>query len=132
MTLSKLIPVALAVVALGATLPAAAAADEKGEAKLAKLLDGRVPGEPVRCLDRTRRDNLEVIDRTAMVFKDGDTYYVNRPSGVNFLSWSDIPVFKIWGNELCKMDIVHLRDRSTGMGGASMTMNEFIPYRHAR
>jgi len=132
MTLSKLIPVALAAAALGATLPAAAAADEKGEAKLAKLLDGRVPGEPVRCLDRTRRDNLEVIDRTAMVFKDGDTYYVNRPSGVNFLSWSDIPVFKIWGNELCKMDIVHLRDRSTGMGGASMTMNEFIPYRHAR
>jgi len=132
MTLSKLIPVALAAAALGATLPAAAAADEKGEAKLAKVLDGRVPGEPVRCLDRTRRDNLEVIDRTAMVFKDGDTYYVNRPSGVNFLSWSDIPVFKIWGNELCKMDIVHLRDRSTGMGGASMTMNEFIPYRHAR
>jgi len=132
MTLSRLIPVALAVVALGATLPAAAAADEKGEAKLAKVLDGRVPGEPVRCLDRTRRDNLEVIDRTAMVFKDGDTYYVNRPSGVNFLTWSDIPVFKIWGNELCKMDIVNLHDRSTGMGGASMTMNEFIPYRHAR
>ena len=131
MTLSKLIPAAFAVAALACTLPAAAAADEKGEAKLAKLLDGRVPGEPVRCLDRTRRDNLEVIDRTAMVFKDGDTYYVNRPSGVNFLTWSEVPVFKIWGNELCSMDIVHLHDRSTGMGGASMTMGKFIPYRHA-
>ena len=48
---------------------------------------------------------------------------------MNFLTWSDIPVFKVWGNEVCSHDIVHLRDRSTGMGGAAMTMNEFVPYR---
>lgn len=131
MKMSKLFITTFAVAALGATLPTAAAADEKGEAKLAKLLDGRVAGEPVRCLDRSRRDNLEVVDHTALVFKDGDTYYVNRPSGVNFLTWSDVPVFKVWGSQLCAMDIVHLHDRSTGIGGASMSMGEFIPYRRA-
>jgi hypothetical protein len=132
MTMTKLITAAFAVAALGATLPAAAAADEKGEAKLAKVLDGRVAGEPVRCLDRSQRDNLEVVDHTALVFKDGDTYYVNRPSGVNFLTWSDVPVFKIWGSQLCVLDIVHLQDRSSGIGGAAMSMGEFVPYRHAR
>jgi hypothetical protein len=63
------------------------------------------------------------------VFKDGDTYYVNRPNGVGFLTWSDIPVFKIWGSQLCSKDLVHLRDSSTGMAGATMVMNEFVPYR---
>jgi hypothetical protein len=74
---------------------------------------------------------MQVIDRTALVFKDGDTYYVNRPAGVSFLTWSDVPVFKLWSDQLCKMDIVHLRDRSTGMSGATMNMGDFVPYKRA-
>lgn len=130
MTLAKLIPAALAVTALAAAIPAAAA-NEKGEAKLAKLIDGRVAGDPVRCLDSSQRRNLEVIDRTALVFKDGDTYYVNRPAGVDFLTWSDVPVFEIWGSQLCKMDIVHLHDRSSGLSGPALSMGEFVPYKRA-
>ena len=130
MTFAKLIPAALAATALVAAIPVAAA-NEKGEAKLAKLIDGRVAGEPVRCLDSSKRRNLEVIDRTALVFKDGDTYYVNRPAGVDFLTWSDVPVFEIWGGQLCKMDIVHLHDRSSGLRGPSLSMGEFVPYKRA-
>jgi hypothetical protein len=131
MTLSKLIPAAIAVAALAGAIPATAAR-ESGEAKLTRLIDGRVPGKPVRCLDGSQRRNMEVVDRTALVFKDGDTYYVNRPAGVQFLTWSDVPVFKIFGDQLCSHDIVHLRDRSSGIGGASLSMGEFIPYRRAR
>jgi hypothetical protein len=130
MTLAKLIPAALATAALVAAFPVAAAS-EKGEAKLAKLIDGRVAGEPVRCLDSSQRRNLEVVDHTALVFKDGDTYYVNRPSGVDFLSWADVPVFEIWGSQLCAMDMVHLRDRSSGMRGPTLSMGEFVPYKRA-
>ena len=130
MTFKSLIPAALAVAALASTAPVAAA-HEKGEAKLARIIDGRVAGEPVRCLDSSQRRNIEVVDRTALVFKDGDTLYVSRPAGVNFLTWSDVPVFEIWGSQLCKMDIVHLQDRSTGIGGPSLSMGEFIPYRRA-
>jgi hypothetical protein len=126
----QLVPATLAMALLAATAPVAAA-NEKGEAKLARLIDGRVAGEPVRCLDSSKRRNLEIVDHTALVFKDGDTLYVSRPAGVDFLSWSDIPVFEIWGGQLCKMDIVHLRDRSTGMGGPSLSMAEFIPYKRA-
>jgi len=127
---SKLVPAALAMVLLASTAPAAAAR-EKGEAKLARIIDGRVAGEPVRCLDSSQRRNMQVVDRTALVFKDGDTLYVSRPAGVSFLTWSDVPVFEIWGGQLCKMDIVHLHDRATGIGGPSLSMSEFVPYRRA-
>jgi hypothetical protein len=126
----KLISATLALAALAVALPASAAGD-KGEAKLAKVLDGRVAGAPVQCLGRSQRDRMEVIDRTALVFRDGDTIYVNRPGGVNFITWSDVPVFKIWGDQLCSKDLVHLRDRSTGMAGATMVMGDFVPYRRA-
>ena len=131
MTLAKLIPVVVAAAGLASAIPSAAAADPKGEAQLAKLLQGRVPGAPVHCLSRSERDDMQVIDRTALVFKDGATYYVNRPSGANFLSWSDVPVFKLWGSQLCSNDLVHLVDRSSGMPRAALSMGEFIPYRRA-
>jgi hypothetical protein len=129
MITKKLIPAAFALGALAVAMPALAAHEERGEAELAKILDGRTPGAPVRCLDTTQRRNMEVVDRTAMVFKDGDTYYVNRPEGVRFLTWSDVPVFKVWGSQVCSKDLVHLRDSSTWMQGATMVMGEFVPYR---
>ena len=131
MKTKSLIPAALAIGALAAAVPAIASHDntDRGEAKLAHMLDGRTAGKPVECLDAFQRRNMEVVDRTAMVFRDGDTLYVNRPVGVDFLTWSDVPVFKIWGNQLCSKDIAELRDRSTGMRGASVVMGEFVPYR---
>ena len=132
MTNKVLVPAALAAAALTAAIPAVAArADAQGEAKLAKILDGRVAGEPVQCLNNYQRRQMQVIDRTALVFKDGDTYYVNRPEGVSFLSWSDVPVFKLSSSDLCAMDMAQLRDRSTGMLGATIVMGKFVPYRKA-
>jgi hypothetical protein len=131
MIIHKLIPAAFALGALTLTMPALAAHDApvRGEAKLAKILAGRTAGQPIRCLDTTQRRNMEVVDRTAMVFKDGDTYYVNRPAGVRFLTWSDVPVFRVWGSQVCSKDLVHLRDTATWMQGATMVMGEFVPYR---
>jgi hypothetical protein len=130
MTIKTLIPAAIVLAALASAVPADAAR-EKGEAKLAKLIDGRVAGAPVHCLSSTQRRNMQVVDRTAFVFKDGDTLYVNRPSGASFLTWSDVPVFKVWGNQLCDKDMVHLRDRSTGMQGATLSLGDFVPYKRA-
>jgi hypothetical protein len=133
MKIKKLVPVALALAALGSALPAIAANrdGDRGEAKLAKILDGRVAGEAVRCLDASQRRNMQVVDRTALVFRDGDTLYVNRPSGANFLTWSDVPVFKIWGSQLCAKDFVRLHDSATWMSGPTMVLGEFVPYRAA-
>lgn len=135
MTINKLVPAVLAIGALAATVPAVAShtdrAAAQGEAKLAHLLEGRVAGKPVQCLDSSQRRDLEVVDRTALVFKDGDTYYVNRPSGAGFLTWTDVPVFKLYSDQLCSKDLVHLHDRSTWMPGATLSLNEFVPYKRA-
>lgn len=118
------------------TLPLAAQAadetrssgNEAGEAELAKLLEGRTIGEPERCLTQSQRRSMQIIDHTAFVFRDGDTIYVNRPNGANFLDNFDVPVFRIFGSDLCRLDQVELRDRSTSIGGPIVSLNDFVPY----
>lgn len=131
MTLKILASAALAVLTLASAIPASATGERsaQGETKLARMLDGRVAGKPVRCLDAFQRRDMRVVDKTALVFRDGDTLYVNRPEGVSFLDWTDVPVFKLWSDELCSRDLAELRDRSTGMRGGTMVMSEFVPYR---
>lgn len=102
--------------------------NEAGEAKLAKLLEGRTKGEPVRCLQDSQRRNMQIINRTAFVFRDGNTIYVNRPSGAEFLDNFDLPVFRLFSNSLCRLDQAELRDRSASIGGPIVILNDFIPY----
>ena len=49
----------------------------RGEEKLAKLLDGRVAGEPQSCIRTLGSRNLSQIDGTALTYRDGDTVWVN-------------------------------------------------------
>lgn len=132
MAYRKLIPSLLAASLLAIGGPAVAEdRAERGEAELAQILEGRTAGEPKRCLSNFERRNLRVIDGTALVFESGDTLYVNRPTGARFLDWSDLPVFKIWGNQLCEKDMVELRDSASLMRGPVLFMGEFVPYRRA-
>ena len=132
MAYGKLIPSILAASLLAAGVPAMAEdKPARGEAELAQMLEGRTAGEPKRCLSDTERRSLRVIDGTALVFTSGDTLYVNRPDGARFLDWSDVPVFKIWGNQLCEKDSVELRDSASLMPGPFLFMGEFVPYRRA-
>ena len=132
MAYGKLIPSLLAASLLAAGMPSLAEdKTTRGEAELAELLEGRTAGEPKRCLSNTERRSLRVIDGTALIFESGDTIYVNRPDGARFLDWSDVPVFKIWGGQLCEKDTVELRDSASLMPGPFLFMGEFVPYRRA-
>lgn len=109
-----------------------ALADEaKGEAELAELLEGRVAGEPVKCLTTARRDGAQIVNGTAFVFRDGATLYVNRPAGARVLDWNDLPVFRQFGTSLCANDQVELRDRYSLFPGPVLLLGEFVPYRRA-
>ena len=133
MPMNKLLPVAIGFGLLAGTVPAIAATTDAapGEAELFQLLEGRVAGEPVRCLSTFQRQNMQVVDHTAFVFKDGDTLYVNRPEGANFLTWSDLPAFETWGSDVCEKDRVRLLDRSSGIQGPILVLGNFVPYRRA-
>jgi hypothetical protein len=100
------------------------------EVKLAKLLEGRVAGEPRDCIYLPRIRSSRIIDKTAIVYEDGRTLWVNRPdSGARSLDDDDIQVTDTHGSQLCRIDVVRLHDRSTFFYTGFVGLGEFVPYR---
>jgi hypothetical protein len=129
-TVKPLIAAAVLLVA-GAT---ALAADkptraEKNEAKLAKLLEGRVAGEPVSCIPTFQANDLQTIEGVAMVYGRGDTLYVARPANPQSLRWDDVVVIKRTGGQLCHTDIIHTVDRMSGFTTGALFLDRFVPYK---
>lgn len=102
----------------------------KGEAELAKMLEGRVPGKPVNCISTINSQSSQIIDKTAIVYKStGRTIYVNRPRiGAESLDSDDILVTRTWGSQLCSLDQVRLIDRTSRFPRSFVGLDEFVPY----
>lgn len=130
---TKSISLLLASLALAGAVSASAEEPTRGEMKLAEMLEGRVAGEPVKCLSESQRDSIQIVDGTAIVFRDGGTLWVNRPAGARFLSRGDLPVFHQFSSQLCRLDRVELRDRlgSGTMAGPRLALDDFVPYTKA-
>lgn len=125
------------VLAAGAALAAAPAlqAGEKvtGEAKLAKILEGRVAGEPVSCIFLPSVRTARIVPKTAIVYEAGSTIYVNRPvSGAEQLSRDDVMVTHPTGSQLCNVDIVQLRNSSDHFWSGSVGLGQFVPYTRSK
>ena len=125
-----------AVLAVATVLSLSVAADARPriapEAKLAKLLDGRVAGEPQDCIFLPSIRGSHVIDHTAIVYDAGRTLWVNRPrSGAESLDDDDILVTNFYGSgsSLCSIDIVQLQDRYSNFYSGFVGLGEFVPYR---
>ncbi len=121
------------VVAAGALLLGGAAADARprltGEEQLAKLLDGRVAGKPVNCINLPNVQSSRVIDKTAIVYGSGSTLYVQRPkSGASSLNSDDILVTQLVSSQLCNIDVVQLRDRNGLFWRGFVSLDQFVPY----
>lgn len=102
---------------------------ETPEQRLSRLLEGRTPGRPVNCLAQFQRDNVEIIDKTALVYGSGNTIYVNRPRHPQSLDSDAILVTRMHGSQLCKLDLVRLRDRASNTAYGFVTLEQFVPYR---
>lgn len=100
-----------------------------GEEKLAKMLEGRVAGEPVSCIPITGSQNTRIIDKTALVYESGKTLYVNRPNNPDSLDDDYIHVTELHGSQLCRLDTVRLHDRSGFWYSGFVGLNDFVPYR---
>lgn len=126
----KTIAIALTVAAALVGGTAVQARDKpSGEERLAKLLDGRVAGQPVDCISLFNARESRVIDKTAIVYDTGNVIYVNRPSHPQTLRSDDILVTKPTGNQLCRLDMVQTRDRSQFMFNGVVNLQQFVPYR---
>lgn len=110
----------------------AAAAENKGELSLAKILEGRAAGEPVTCLDTRRAFSAEIADKTAIVYRMPDgALYVNRPqAGAASLDRQSVLQPRSPIGSTCKGDRVDLVE-SGGKGGiarGSVLLGVFTPY----
>ena len=113
----------------GATAASAETFAERGEAKLARMLEGRVAGEPVSCISAPRSNNLKVIEHVGVVYESGDTVYVARPSDPRQLGRSDVPIFERLGSQLCNTDVMRTVDRYNGHVSGVVFLSDFVPYR---
>jgi hypothetical protein len=123
---------AAAVLAIPATIAAQSdRAQTKGAAELAKLLDGRVAGEPERCVRTFPSRNVEIIDGTALVIRAGNTVWVNTTQDPDRLDDDDALLIRKFGNvsQLCRLDQVTTFDRFNGFYTGNIFLTDFVPYR---
>lgn len=105
----------------------------KGEARLAKLLEGRVPGEPRDCINTFGSGNLTQIDKTALVYRSGDTVWVNYTRMPHAIDDDDYLVInKFSASQLCRTDQITTHDRYGNFFSGVIMLDEFIPYRRVR
>lgn len=126
-----LIPVAAALAGCMTQPPPTRTAE--AQAEFQRLTAGRVAGPSLTCLPSYRADNMVRIDEGTVVFKDGGTVYVNRLHGQcdGLNNGFYTLVTKSHGSGLCRGDIAHVTDISTGMVVGSCAIGEFIPYRRS-
>jgi hypothetical protein len=118
----------LAAAAFGAPT-VASAASLPPEARLARMLDGRVAGKPVSCINQRDIRSAEIIDDTAIVYRVGGKLYVNRPrSGASWLDRDDILVTRTSSSQLCRIDAVNLIDRGSRFPSGFVSLGDFVPY----
>ena len=115
--------------AVGSGAQAATPGVSKGEARLAKMLEGRVAGEPESCISGYRSNRLEVIDETAVVYDAGSTIWVARPTDPRSLDDRDVLVIERFGGQLCAQDVIRTIDSSTGITTGIVFLEDFVPYR---
>ncbi|UPG85614.1 hypothetical protein L2Y94_20355 [Luteibacter aegosomatis] len=114
-----------------AAAPALARGDDPA-ARLAKITEGRVAGKPQRCIVLSTTYSSQIIDKTTLVFRVGNTYYVNQPkSGAKSLDDNDLPVIRTFGSQLCELDSVDLIDRFAGGLRGFVILGPFVPYKPA-
>ncbi len=125
----KLFALGAALAMLAGTTSANARPKLTGEQELADMLKDRVAGKPVDCINLSTVSSSVIIDKTAIVYQSGSTYYVQRPrSGAETLDRDDVLVTRLTSSQLCSIDTVQLHDRSGGLWRGFVGLDKFVPY----
>jgi len=126
-SIRSMLAIAGAIAVTGCASMTAGQQADRGEARLASMLEGRLAGEPQSCIPAWRSTNLQIIDDTALVYDAGNTIYVARPSQPQSLDSRDILVVNRTGSQLCTYDVVRTIDQSGFMTGV-VFLDDFVPY----
>ena len=118
-----------AALALTGTAASAATTAEKGEARLARMLEGRTAGAPFGCITTWRANKLQVIDEVGLVYDAGETIYVARPTDPRMLRRTDALVMERFSpSRLCVDEPIRTVDRHGGYFTGVVFLQDFVPY----
>lgn len=105
---------------------------QTGEERLAKLLEGRVAGDPTDCVPHRPSARLYVIDKTAVVYDTGPTIYVNYTQDPEALDDNDYLVLRDPSPSLCRTTQITTRDRTGNFFSGAIFLTDFIPYKRVK
>lgn len=126
----KISPVGLAATLALSGCATTSAQNTEDDNRLARLIEGRTAGEPVRCLNGARSERVQVIDGVGLVYDAGDTIYVARAADPGELRRTDALVLdRLSTGRLCTDDVRFTIDRNQGNVTGSVFLSDFVPYR---
>ena len=102
----------------------------KGEKRLARLLEGRVAGEPQNCIRTLPTAQMQTIDGAAYVFGRGNTIYIQRTTKPERIDDRDALITRRVGNatQLCRQDVATTVDPVTRIFTGAVLFEDFVPY----
>lgn len=103
-------------------------AQQRGEERLAEMLEGRVAGEPQSCISTFRSNALQVIPYVGLVYESGDTIYVARAANPRSLRRTDVLVIDRTSSQLCRTDIIRTMDRGSNSPTGVLFIEDWVPY----
>lgn len=120
----------LAILSTLLALLAPVAAEARPDNSPDRALAGRTPGNPVTCIDLTRIDDSQTYESGAILYRmRGGPDYLNTPPGCAGTLRSDsLLVMRTPGTQLCRGDIVEVRDRMSPIPHGSCGLGDFVPY----
>lgn len=121
----------IAAASLGAlALPAAARENPRDEAAVARILDGKTPQAPRKCLNAWESRNTSVHDGTVLFRISSKLLYKNDMQECHLLHEDDILQTNLYGtSQLCEGDIAQVINRTGRYSKGACTFGEFVPYR---
>jgi hypothetical protein len=125
-----LLPI-VATVVIGAGAPSAQLHTPEAQAKLDKALEGRVAGEPEKCLRPDKTSNPIGIDDSTILFRDGPRIWRNElQSGFQCgdLRGRKALVTVGMGRRTCRGDTLQVVDLNLGQMIGTCVLGDFVPY----
>lgn len=97
---------------------------------LARELAGRVAGQPQSCITPTQSRSLTVADDQTLLYRAGDTLWVNRLSsacpGIEPLGTL---IVEVHGSQYCRNDQVRGLEAGASIPGPTCRLGDFVPWR---
>lgn len=117
------------------SVPAKEPPSPKAAQKLAQALQGRTPGPAIPCIANLRgRAEMTVIDDWTILFREGNTVYVQKPNGgCPKLGTGRYTLVKrqVGSTRYCEGDIGEVVEPVSGFFAGSCVFGPFVPYTKA-